>query len=140
RVLTASAVDHCTPSVVTAIAKYHMTEMMRRVVLEAMDVHSGRGVIMGPRNYLQPAYQSIPLGITVEGANVLTRSLMIFGQESIRCNPYVFSEMETTWNDDLQGFDKAFWGHIGYSINRGVRAFPLALTGSRLARSPVSGP
>lgn len=140
RTLTASGVDHCTPAVVTGIAKYHMTEMMRDVVIDAMDVHSGRGVIMGPRNYLQGAYQSLPVGITVEGANVLTRSLMIFGQGSIRCHPYVFTEMETTRNDDLKGFDKAFWKHIGFSINRGVRSFTLALTGSRLARSPVSGP
>lgn len=140
RVLTASAVDVCTPSVVTALSKYHMTEMMRQILLDAMDVHSGKGVIMGPRNYLQGAYQAIPVGITVEGANVLTRSLMIFGQGSIRCHPYIFTEMETTRANDLKGFDKALWGHIGYSINRGVRAFTLALTRSRLAAAPVDGP
>lgn len=140
RILTASAVDTCAPSVVTALSKYHMTEMMRQVVIDSMDVVSGRGVIMGPRNFLAPAYQAIPVAITVEGANILTRNLMIFGQGSIRCHPYVFPEMEAARNDDLNEFDSLLWSHVGFSINRGVRAFTFALTRSAFAGSPVTGP
>ncbi len=140
RALTASAVDHCSPSVVTAIAKFHMTNMMRVLLTDAMDVHAGRGVMAGPRNYLQASYQAVPIAITVEGANILTRSLMIFGQGAIRCHPFVFPEMEAARRDDLAEFDRLLWGHVGYSVNRGVRAFTLGLTGARLAAKPVSGP
>jgi acyl-CoA dehydrogenase len=139
RVLTASAVDHCAPSVVTAIAKYHMTELMRRVVIDSMDVLSGRGIQQGPRNTLATAYRATPVAITVEGANILTRNLMIFGQGAIRCHPYVFPEMEAARQDDLPAFDQALFGHIGFSINRAVRATTLGLTGARLAGSPVPG-
>jgi acyl-CoA dehydrogenase len=140
RLLTASAVDHCAPSVVTAIAKYHMTEMMRRVVNDSMDVFSGRGVQQGPRNPLATAYKATPIAITVEGANILTRNLMIFGQGAIRCHPYVFPEMEAARQDDLAAFDKLLFRHIGFSINRAVRALTHGLTGSRLAGSPAPGP
>ncbi len=140
RSLTASAVDNCAPSVVTAMMKYHMTEMMRTILTDAMDIHGGRGVMQGPRNYLAAAYQAVPIAITVEGANILTRNLMIYGQGSIRCHPYVFPEMEAARNDDLLEFDQLLWGHIGFSLNRGIRALTLGLTGGRLAGSPVSGP
>ncbi|MGJ8668058.1 MAG: acyl-CoA dehydrogenase [Oceanococcus sp.] len=140
RALTASAVDHCSPSVVTAIAKYHMTDMMRTLLTDAMDIHGGRGVMAGPSNYLQSAYQAVPIAITVEGANILTRNLMIFGQGAIRCHPYVFPEMEAAREDDLVEFDQLLWSHIGFSINRGVRALSLGLTGARLANSPLAGP
>lgn len=140
RGLTASAVDSCSPSVVTAIAKYHMTQMMRTVLTDAMDIHGGRGVMDGPRNYLSSAFRAIPIAITVEGANILTRNLMIFGQGAIRCHPYVFPEMEAARNDDLEEFDELLWGHVGFSLNRGVRALTLGLTGSALASSPVKGP
>jgi acyl-CoA dehydrogenase len=139
RVLTASAVDHCAPSVVTAIAKYHMTELMRRVVIDSMDVLSGRGIQQGPRNSIATAYRATPVAITVEGANILTRNLMIFGQGAIRCHPYVFPEMEAARSDDLPAFDEALFKHFGFSINRAVRAATLGLAGSRLARSPVPG-
>ncbi|RJS91958.1 acyl-CoA dehydrogenase [Salinisphaera sp. Q1T1-3] len=143
RNLTASGVDHCTPSVVTAMIKYHATEMMRTVINHAMDIHSGRGIIMGPRNYLAAAYQALPVAITVEGANIMTRSLMIFGQGAIRCHPYVLKEMEAAHSDDfkqgLRDFDKLLFAHIGFSINRMVRAFTLGITGARLARAPVEG-
>ncbi|ABI57466.1 acyl-CoA dehydrogenase [Alkalilimnicola ehrlichii MLHE-1] len=140
RRLTASAGDlGVKPSVVSAIAKYHMTEMMRTSLNDAMDVHGGRGIIFGPRNYLGYGYQAIPVGITVEGANILTRNLMIFGQGAIRCHPYVFPEMEAARKDDLAGFDRLLFSHIGYSLNRGVRAFVLGLTGARLGDSPVKG-
>jgi len=140
RILTASAVDHCAPSVVTAIAKYHMTELLRNVMIDAMDVMSGRGVQQGPRNPLATAYKALPIAITVEGANILTRNLMIFGQGAIRCHEYVFPEMEAARENNLKAFDKLLFGHIGFSINRGVRALTLGLTGSALAQSPMSGP
>ena len=140
RTLTASAVDATSPSVVTAIAKYHMTEMMRESMTHAMDIHGGRGVMVGPRNYLSAGYQAVPVAITVEGANILTRSLMIFGQGSIRCHPYVFPEMEAARTDNLKEFDHLLWSHVGFSINRGVRAFILGLTGSSFASAPVDGP
>lgn len=140
RVLTASGVDATSPSVVTAMAKYHMTEWMRESINHAMDIHGGRGIQHGPRNYLVPGYQAIPVAITVEGANILTRSLMIFGQGSIRCHPYVFPEMEAAREDNLDEFDHLLWSHIGFSVNRGARALTLGLTGARLADSPVHGP
>jgi acyl-CoA dehydrogenase len=139
RILTASAVDHCAPSVVTAIAKYHMTEMMRKIIIDSMDVLSGRGIQQGPRNSIGTAYRVAPVAITVEGANILTRNLMIFGQGAIRCHPYVFPEMESARTDDLPAFDQALFGHLGFTVNRAVRAMTLGLTGSRLARSPIAG-
>lgn len=139
RILTASAVDHCAPSVVTAIAKYHMTEMMRKVVNDGMDVMAGRGIQQGPRNFMATAYKATPVAITVEGANILTRNLMIFGQGAIRCHEYVFPEMEAARENDLVAFDKLLFGHIGFSINRAVRAVTLGLTGARIASSPVGG-
>jgi acyl-CoA dehydrogenase len=139
RILTASAVDHCAPSVVTAIAKYHMTELMRKVVNDGMDVMAGRGIQQGPRNFMASAYKSTPVAITVEGANILTRNLMIFGQGAIRCHEYVFPEMEAARENDLVAFDKLLFGHVGFSINRAIRAMTLGLTGARIARSPVGG-
>jgi acyl-CoA dehydrogenase len=140
RILTASAVDHCAPSVVTAIAKYHMTEMMRKIVSDGMDVTAGRGIQQGPRNVLATAYKSTPVAITVEGANILTRNLMIFGQGAIRCHEYVFPEMEAARNNDLHAFDKLLFGHIGFSVNRAVRATTHGLSGSVFAQSPMGGP
>ncbi len=139
RVMTASAVDHCAPSVVTAIAKYHMTELMRKVLMDGMDVMAGKAIQQGPRNFMATAYKAAPVAITVEGANILTRNLMIFGQGAIRCHEYVFPEMEAAREDDLHKFDQLLFAHIGFSINRAVRAFTLGLTGAHLARAPVSG-
>lgn len=140
RRLTASAGDlGVKPSVISAIAKYHMTERMRQVVNDAMDIHGGRSIIFGPRNYLGYAYQATPVAITVEGANILTRNLMIFGQGAIRCHPYVLPEMEAARDNDLDAFDRLLFRHVGYSVNRGIRAFTLGLTGARLAGSPVHG-
>ncbi len=131
------------PAVLSAILKANMTEAYRRVVNDAMDVHGGKSIIMGPRNYLGIIYQSIPVAITVEGANILTRSMIIFGQGAIRCHPWLLKEM-TAANSDApdarRQFDKAFFGHIGYSISNGVRSLGLGLTGGRLAMAPVSGP
>ncbi|MAS09565.1 acyl-CoA dehydrogenase [Salinisphaera sp.] len=139
RIFTASGVDQCTPSVVTAMAKYHMTEWMRQIVNDSMDVHGGRGIQQGPRNYLFGSYQSVPIAITVEGANILTRSLMIFGQGAIRCHPYVFPEMEAARNDDLDEFDHLLWSHVGHSVNRAARTLTFGLSGSITAKAPVDG-
>lgn len=139
RQMVCSGLEECSPPVVSAIAKYHMTEMMRTVMNDAMDVHGGRAIQLGPRNYLAAAYQAIPIAITVEGANILTRSLMIFGQGAVRCHPYVFDEMEAARNPDnkqgLRDFDRVFWRHIGYSIARTVRAFGLGLSAARLSKT-----
>ena len=141
RTLTASAVDLGeSPSVISAVVKYHLTENMRQVVNDAMDIHGGSGICMGPRNLMGRVYQSIPIGITVEGANILTRSLIIFGQGAIRCHPYVFREMQSVANDDAVEFDSAFWGHVGFAISNAVRSLWLGMTGARLTISPVRGP
>ena len=140
RQMVCSGLEECSPPVVSAIAKYHMTEMMRTVMNDAMDVHGGRAIQLGPRNYLAAAYQAIPIAITVEGANILTRSLMIFGQGAVRCHPYVFDEMEAARNPDakqgLKDFDHVFWRHVGYSVSRTLRALRLGLTGARFSRHP----
>jgi acyl-CoA dehydrogenase len=134
RVMTAGAVDLGEkPSVVSAIAKYHVTERARKVVNDGMDVIGGKGICLGPSNFLGRAYQQIPIGITVEGANILTRSLIIFGQGAIRCHPFVLAEMQAAQKNDLVGFDKALFGHMGFSIGNGVRALLLGLTGARFA-------
>ncbi len=145
RVMTAAAVDLGEkPSVISAIAKYHMTERMRKVVNDAMDVQGGSGICMGPRNYLARVYQSIPISITVEGANILTRSLIIFGQGAIRCHPYILNEMEAAQDQDLKrgavNFDKALIGHIGFTISNAARTLWLGLTGARFQMAPKSGP
>src|SRR4029077_21194437 len=100
-----------------------------------MDVMSGRAIQQGPRNPLATAYKSAPVQITVEGAHIPTRNLMIFGRGAIRCHPHVFHEMEAARLDDLADFDMHFFGHIGSVINRMVRPVPLGLTGALLARS-----
>ncbi|MGB4856380.1 MAG: acyl-CoA dehydrogenase [Candidatus Dechloromonas phosphoritropha] len=135
RTMTAGAVDLGEkPSVVSAIAKYHVTERARQVVNDGMDVVGGKGICLGPSNFIGRAYQQIPIGITVEGANILTRSLIIFGQGAIRCHPYLLPEMQAAQNKDVrQGlvdFDKALWGHVGYTIRNGFRALWLGMTGS----------
>lgn len=141
RTLTAAAVDLGeSPSVVSAVVKYHLTENMRQVVNDAMDIQGGSGICMGPRNLMGRVYQSIPIGITVEGANILTRSLIIFGQGAIRCHPFVFREMQAVANDDAADFDKAFWGHIGFAVSNAARSLWLGVTGARLAATPVRGP
>lgn len=144
RLLTLSALDNGEkPSVITAILKYHNTEKMRQVLTDAMDVHGGRGIMMGPNNYIGRPYQSIPVGITVEGANILTRSMIIFGQGAIRCHPYLVREMEAAGNPDRQrgekDFDAALVGHMSYFARNLIRSFVYGLSGSHLAKSPVKG-
>ncbi len=144
RRLTASAIDHGEkPSVITAILKYHNTEGMRQVVNDAMDVHGGRGICLGPSNYLARLYQSIPISITVEGANILTRSLIIFGQGAMRCHPHLIKEVNAASNpnyiESLNEFDQALFKHLGYAVCNGARSFLYGLTRSRLAPSPIKG-
>ncbi len=122
-----------TPSVMTAMAKYYATETMRSVVNDGMDVVGGRAVQMGPRNFLATPYQAIPVSITVEGANILTRSLMIFGQGAMRCHPYLFDELQLLQSEDKEGalkqFDILFFKHLGYTFNRGAKAFVAGYVG-----------
>ena len=119
------------PSVISAICKYHMTERMRSVLNDAMDVHGGKGICMGPNNYLGRAYQTVPIAITVEGANILTRSLIIFGQGAIRCHPWVLKEIRAAGANDLAAFDEALWGHVAFTASSGARALWLGLTGGK---------
>ncbi len=138
---TASAVDDGErPSVPGAIAKCHATEYGRDIITDAMDIHGGKGIILGPKNYLGRAWQGAPIWITVEGANILTRSLMIFGQGAIRCHPYVLKELEALRIEDederLEEFDKLLFAHIGHSISNAVRAFVLGLSFARFAAVP----
>jgi acyl-CoA dehydrogenase len=128
------------PSVVSAIMKYHSSELQRDAVNDAMDILAGNGISRGPKNLMAHAYQGTPISITVEGANILTRTMMIFGQGAIRCHPYALTEIEALMEGDVKKFDDAFWSHIGHVVRNGFRAFGLSLTRGRLAGSPVSGP
>ncbi|MFU8831657.1 MAG: acyl-CoA dehydrogenase [Wenzhouxiangella sp.] len=139
--ITLSALDSGhKPVVLSAILKAYLTEANRRVVIDAMDVHGGKAVVEGPGNYLSLGYQAVPVSITVEGANILTRSMIVFGQGAIRCHPYLLKEMLAAQENDLTGFDNALWGHAGFLISNTVRAPILGLTGGLLSASPVSGP
>ena len=128
------------PSVISAIAKYHLTERMRSSIIDAMDIHGGKGICMGPNNYLARTYQGAPIAVTVEGANILTRSMIIYGQGAIRCHPYVLAELEAANNSDneqaLNDFDHALFGHIGFSISNISRSLWCSITGSRFLGSP----
>ena len=132
------------PAVVTAIVKAQATERMRRVINLAMDVHGGKAICDGPRNYLGNIYRAIPVAITVEGANILTRSLMIYGQGAIRCHPHLIAEMTAAHDPDeaagTGAFDREVMRHVGYQIRLFGRALLHGFTGARFARSPVSGP
>lgn len=145
RRLTAGSLDlGQAPAIVTAIAKYHMTEMGRQVIDDAMDIHGGRGIQLGDMNYLANTYMAMPVAITVEGANILTRNLMIFGQGATRCHPYVLQELQAAANPDEQAgldeFDKLIRRHIGFGLSNFMVCTALGLTGAKLLRSPVSGP
>ncbi len=127
------------PSVISAIAKYHVTERARIIVNDGMDIVAGKGICMGPNNFLARAYQQSPIAITVEGANIMTRCLIIYGQGLIRCHPYVFREMEAARDPGRQGleaFDSAMFGHISFFIANSVRAGVHGLTGGRLLKAP----
>jgi acyl-CoA dehydrogenase len=139
--MTALAVDRGErPAVPSAIAKMHATDMARSMIADSMDIHGGKGIILGPGNYLGRAWMGAPIWITVEGANILTRSMIIFGQGAIRCHPYVLKEMEAARLPDaeesLKQFDKLLFQHMGYSFQNGVRSFFQGLGTWRLERSP----
>lgn len=141
RMLSASAVDLGEkPAVISAIVKYHVTERGRALVNDGMDILGGKGICIGPNNFLATAYQQIPIAITVEGANILTRSLIIFGQGAIRAHPYVLKEMaavsETDHAKAVHDFDEAFFGHVGFVFGNLARAFWYGLGGARLAAVP----
>ncbi|PSV17629.1 acyl-CoA dehydrogenase [Photobacterium leiognathi subsp. mandapamensis] len=120
------------PSVISAIVKYHCTHRSQRGLIDAMDIAGGKGICMGPSNFLARGYQGAPIAVTVEGANILTRSMIIFGQGAIRCHPYVLEEMNAAYNDDpqqaLDSFDKTVFAHVGFVISNMVRSFWLGIT------------
>jgi acyl-CoA dehydrogenase len=140
RVYTCGAVDRGErPSVVSAIAKYQFTELSRRIIIDGMDITGGSGICRGPRNLLANIYTAMPIPITVEGANILTRTLMIFGQGAIRCHPYVYQEVAALSQGDAIAFDHALWHHLGLMVRNSVRAVLLNLSRGYLAPTPVGG-
>jgi acyl-CoA dehydrogenase len=144
RSVTAGAIDGGEkPSVPSAMLKYHATEFGRMIANDAMDVHGGKGICLGPRNYLGRGYQVVPVAITVEGANILTRSLIIFGQGAIRCHPYVLKEMNAARNPDHEAgvadFDRALMGHVGFAISNAARSAVMAFTFARFTKVPQVG-
>ena len=143
--VTAGAIDQGEkPAVPSAILKYHCTELGRKVANDAMDVHGGKAIMMGPKNYVGRNYMATPIAITVEGANILTRSLIIFGQGAMRCHPYVLRELQAAQDTDtergLHDFDDALFSHIGYAISNAARAFFLALTHAKFSKVPLNTP
>jgi acyl-CoA dehydrogenase len=145
RVMTVGVLDRGQkPSVISAIVKYHLTELMRKAVDDAMDVHGGRGIIMGPRNYLARMYEAVPISITVEGANILTRNLIIYGQGAIRCHPYLLKELQAADETDAArataSFDQAFFAHVAFGFSNAARALWYGLTGAHFASAPSDQP
>ena len=143
--VTSGAIDQGEkPAVPSAILKYHCTEMARKVANDTMDVHGGKAIMMGPKNYIGRGYMATPIAITVEGANILTRSLIIFGQGAMRCHPYVLRELQAAQDEDtergLAEFDDALFSHIGYAISNAARSFFLALTHARFSTVPYNTP
>ena len=142
RVLTAWAVDLGEkPAVLSGIAKLHLTERTRKVVIDAMDIVGGKGICMGPSNFIAAAYMQLPVAITVEGANILTRSLIVFGQGAIRCHPYVLKEIEATREVDRAkasvAFDAAMFGHVRFALSNMARTLVMGLTGSHFVAVTV---
>ncbi|MGI9271143.1 MAG: acyl-CoA dehydrogenase [Woeseiaceae bacterium] len=143
--VTSGAIDQGEkPAVPSAILKYHCTELGRKVSNDAMDVHGGKAIMLGPKNYIGRTYMATPIAITVEGANILTRSLIIYGQGAIRCHPFVLRELRAAADEDtdqgLVEFDDALFGHIGYGISNLARSFFLALTHAKFSRVPLNTP
>jgi acyl-CoA dehydrogenase len=150
-IMTAASRVTCTaiangekPAVPSAILKYHNTELGRQVANDAMDVHGGKGIMLGPKNYLARGYESVPIAITVEGANILTRNLIIFGQGAIRCHPFVRAEMDAARDPDreagLVAFDRLLFKHLGYALSNAARSLVMAVTLARFTDVPAGGP
>ncbi|WP_019500235.1 acyl-CoA dehydrogenase [Pseudanabaena sp. PCC 6802] len=136
RIYTCSAVDKGEqPAVISAIAKYNLTELARKVANDGMDILGGAGICRGPRNLLANIYTAMPIPITVEGANILTRTMMIFGQGIVRSHPYLYQEITALERSDEIAFDRALWSHLGWTIHNGFRAMLLDLTRGHLAAS-----
>jgi acyl-CoA dehydrogenase len=127
------------PSVASAIIKYHLTERMRIVMNDGMDILGGRGISMGPHNFIARSYQALPIAITVEGANILTRNLIIFGQGAIRCHPYLLREMEAVAGKDVAAFDAALLGHVSHVMSNASRSLFHNLSCGRLLHAPQHG-
>jgi acyl-CoA dehydrogenase len=143
--VTSGAIDQGEkPAVPAAILKYHCTELGRKVANDGMDVHGGKAIMMGPKNYIGRSYMATPIAITVEGANILTRSLIIFGQGAVRCHPFVLRELNAAQDPDreqgLREFDDALFAHIGYAISNLARSFFLALTHAKFSKVPLNTP
>lgn len=141
RQLTLTILDqHIRPSVATAIVKYHLTEMMREIINDAMDVHGGKAIMLGPTNYLMRIYQALPISITVEGANILTRNMIIFGQGAMRCHPYLMDEMlaANRGEEGLDDFDSTLAKHIAHVLGNGSRSFLLGLSNGALAKGDAA--
>lgn len=137
RLLTVAAVnEHKKPSVASAITKYFNTELARITINHAMDIHAGRAVVMGPRNYLMNYYQGIPISVTVEGANIMTRNLLIFGQGSMACHPFIRDEFYAITRDDKQEFHSLIWKHINYYLQNYAKTVCSAWTGGYFIATP----
>ncbi|AYH49235.1 acyl-CoA dehydrogenase [Dickeya fangzhongdai] len=136
--ITSGIMQGARPSVLSAIVKYHCTHRGQRGIIDAMDVTGGKGICLGPSNFVARHYQGAPIAITVEGANILTRSMIIFGQGAIRCHPYVLKEMGAAQDNDLKAFDRALFGHLGHIGGNTMRSLWLGLTNGRTSRAPVS--
>jgi len=143
RMTCAALDDGHHPAVVTAIMKSQATDRMRVAVNDAMDVHGGKAIIEGPLNYLGSLYRGVPIAITVEGANIVTRSLIQFGQGAIRCHPYLLKEMQALEDSDrergIDTFDKVLWAHVGHSLANTFRAWGRAWTGGLFAPAADAG-
>jgi acyl-CoA dehydrogenase len=142
RILTAAAIDLGEkPAVLSSITKLHVTERARVVVNDAMDIAGGKGICMGPSNFIGAAYMQLPVAITVEGANILTRSLIVFGQGAIRCHPYVLKEIAATRHADRSmarsAFDKLLFAHLRFTLSNTARTLVMGLTGSHFVRGPA---
>jgi len=136
--MTVAAIDAgAKPAVAGAILKYHTTERCRLIALDAMDIHGGKGICLGPSNYLARGFEGSPIAITVEGANILSRSLIIFGQGAIRCHPYVLKEIESIRHQDLKAFDASIWGHVGFFLANIIKSWVFAWTDARGTSEPV---
>lgn len=141
RIFTCGAIDQgAKPAVVTAICKYNATEIWRKMINHGMDILGGAAISRGPRNILANPYFATPISVTVEGANILTRTLIVFGQGAIRCHPYALQQIHALQRNDLVLFDLAFWKHIGHVVRNKNRAIVLYLTRGCFSRSPISGP
>ena len=141
RTYTCGAVDRGErPAVVAAIAKYQFTELARKIVNDSMDILGGAGICRGPRNLLANLYIAMPIPITVEGSNILTRTMMIFGQGAIRCHPYIYQEIAALQKQDGLAFDKLLWSHLGFIITNGFRSAFLSLSRGLIANAPSSYP